>query len=270
MMGRMDAPYRLVASDLDGTLLGSGGVLSERSIAAMRALDASDIELVVVTGRPPRWLGVVQELGLHGEAICANGALVCDLATGAVLSYRPMAVESAREVALALRRALPDVVFAVEHEQGFGHEAGYRPRLAVPDDTTVAHVEDLLVAPVTKLLARHDVLDSDALLDVARGAIESLATATHSSRGGLVEISALGVTKATALAGVCADRGVEREQVLAFGDMPNDLPMLEWAGHGVAVANAHPDVLAAADEVTGSNEEDGVAAFLERCFALTP
>ncbi len=83
----------------------------------------------------------------------------------------------------------------------------------------------------------------------------------------MLEISAAGVSKATALARLCEQRDIDRRDVIAFGDMPNDLPMLAWAGHAVAVANAHPDVRAAADEVTASNDESGVALVLERLFS---
>ena len=85
-----------------------------------------------------------------------------------------------------------------------------------------------------------------------------------SSEDALLEISAAGVSKASALAAVCSARGIAAEEVIAFGDMPNDLPMLTWAGRGVAVANAHPEVLAAADEITAGNDECGVAQVLER------
>jgi hydroxymethylpyrimidine pyrophosphatase-like HAD family hydrolase len=95
-----------------------------------------------------------------------------------------------------------------------------------------------------------------------------LAEFSHSSTNDtLLEISAAGVSKASALARLCRQRGIEREDVIAFGDMPNDLPMLAWAGHAVAVANAHPEVIAAADEVTASNDESGVALVLERLFS---
>jgi hydroxymethylpyrimidine pyrophosphatase-like HAD family hydrolase len=117
-------------------------------------------------------------------------------------------------------------------------------------------------------MLRHDHLLADALVDRARAVVGHLAELTHSNSGdGLLEISAAGVSKATTLARLCAEHRVARDQVLAFGDMPNDLPMLEWAGHAVAVANGHPDVLAAADEVTTSNDDAGVARVLERLFA---
>jgi hydroxymethylpyrimidine pyrophosphatase-like HAD family hydrolase len=105
-------------------------------------------------------------------------------------------------------------------------------------------------------------------VDRARAVAGHLAEFTHSnSTDGLLEISAAGVSKAAALARFCDERGIGREDVVAFGDMPNDLPMLEWAGHGVAVANAHPEVLAAADEVTATNDDGGVAIVLERLFS---
>jgi hydroxymethylpyrimidine pyrophosphatase-like HAD family hydrolase len=122
--------------------------------------------------------------------------------------------------------------------------------------------------PAVKLMLRHDQLLADALLDRARAVVGHLAELTHSNSGdGLLEISAQGISKATTLERVCAEHGVAREEVIAFGDMPNDLPMLEWAGYAVAVANGHPDVLAAAAEVTASNDEAGVARVLERLFA---
>jgi hydroxymethylpyrimidine pyrophosphatase-like HAD family hydrolase len=89
---------------------------------------------------------------------------------------------------------------------------------------------------------------------------------TYSSNSGLIEVSAAGVTKAAGLAWVCAHLEVPADKVVAFGDMPNDVPMLTWAGHGVAMANAHDELLAVADEVTAPNSEDGVAQVLERWF----
>jgi HAD superfamily hydrolase (TIGR01484 family) len=119
---------------------------------------------------------------------------------------------------------------------------------------------------VVKLLARHEELGSDELLAAARAAVGAGATLTHSSNDGLLEISAADVSKASGLASLAAELGVPAAETVAFGDMPNDLPMLAWAGHGVAVANAHPEVLAAADEVTASNDDDGVAEVLARWF----
>jgi Cof subfamily protein (haloacid dehalogenase superfamily) len=258
----------IVASDLDGTIVRSDGTFSERTVEAIAAVEAAGSSFVMVTGRPVRWMRQVADLTRHhGLAVCANGALLYDLHSEEVVRSWLLAPESASEVVEALRQALPGIAFAVERlELGFGHEPGYRPRWDSTDPVSQAPVEQLLSADVVKLLARHESLSSDELLQAAREAVPEAAELTHSSNDGLLEISAVGVSKASGLATVCADLGVAADAVVAFGDMPNDLPMLSWAGLGVAVANAHPEVLAAADEVCPSNDEDGVADFLSRWF----
>lgn len=224
--------------------------------------------VVLVTGRPPRLMsGIADATGHHGLAICANGALVYDLHTETIVESHPLSVSTARALAEQLRASIPGIGFAVESTDGrFGHEPEYRPRWQT-DDTTVAAMEILLDAPLAKLLARHEDMNPDELLAKARSVVTSdLAMLTHSSRDRLLEISAAGVSKATTLAALCEEHGYDAQAVVAFGDMINDLPMLAWAGHSVAVANAHPDVLAAVDEVTASNDDDGVAVVLERLF----
>ncbi|MBV9291446.1 MAG: HAD family phosphatase [Frankiales bacterium] len=265
-----DQPWspRVVATDLDGTIVRSDGTISDRTRVALRAAEDAGALVVIVTGRPPRWLsGIADEAGHRGLAICANGALVWDLHDQRVVASYPLAVEVASEIAAALRAELPDLGFAVESGAGFAHEAAYRPRWATDERTVVAQIDELLTQPVAKLLARHEGLSADELLARARRVVDdSVATLTHSSREGLLEISAAGVTKASTLTALCAEHGLTGDDAVAFGDMPNDLPMLAWARHAVAVANAHPEVLAAVDEVTGSNDADGVATVLERFF----
>src|SRR5581483_4616684 len=122
--------------------------------------------------------------------------------------------------------------------------------------------------PAVKLLARVDGYDADTLSALAATAAGDLVEATHSSYGGMIEMSRRGVTKGTGLARIAAELGVAAPDVLAFGDMPNDVPMLAWAGRSVAVANAHPLARAAATDTTLSNVDDGVAAYLEKLLAL--
>lgn len=263
----MSAP-RLVASDLDGTVVRSDGTVSSRTRRAMASVEAAGATFVMVTGRPVRWMGrIAEETGHRGLAVCANGALLYDLHTEQVVQSWLLSTSAAREVATSLRRALPGIAFAVERlHLGFAHEPEYRPRWDSTDPLMQGPVEQLLSEDVVKLLARHSELGSDELLAAARAAVPEGAELTHSSSDGLLEISAAGVSKASGLATVCAELGVDASEVVAFGDMPNDLPMLAWAGLGVAVANAHPEVLAAADEVTASNDDDGVAEVLTRWF----
>lgn len=263
----------VVATDLDGTVVRSDGTISERTkLALTRAADAGAL-VVIVTGRPPRWLGgIADATGHHGLAICANGALVYDLTTESVVDSRPIDVAVVRRLMAELRTAVPGIGFAIERVDGqFAHEPEYHPRWEPEAATIVGEIEEMLTGPVSKLLARDEHLGADDLLAQANNVLASnIATFTHSSvDGGLLEISALGVTKATTLAEVIAEHGYGATDVIAFGDMPNDLAMLEWAGRGVAVANAHPAVLGIVDEVTGSNDDDGVAQVLERYFAAT-
>jgi Cof subfamily protein (haloacid dehalogenase superfamily) len=258
---------RLFATDLDGTLLRGDGTVSDRTRAALAAVEASGRALVLVTGRPPRWMPpVVEQTGHTGLALCANGAVVYDLAEERVMQEHLIDPEVGAKVVAAIRDALPDVVFAVERSRarGLGREEAYTPYLGARGEVLVAEVDDLLAEPVTKLLARHDDMDPDEMLARVREVVGDLVEVTHSSSRGLMEISASGVSKAVALSRLADELGVAADEVVAFGDMPNDLPMLGWAGHAVAVANAHPDVLSAADEVTASNEDDGVALVIER------
>jgi Cof subfamily protein (haloacid dehalogenase superfamily) len=259
----------VVATDLDGTVVRSDGTISARTRAALEAAADAGALIVIVTGRPPRWLaGVADATGHHGLAICANGALIYDLATEQVVGSRPIDVGVVRRLIGDLRSSVPGVGFAIERVDGqFAHEADYHPRWSPESETVIGDLDAVMTGPIAKLLARREGIDSDELLAQARNALgEDAASLTHSSIDGLLEISALGVTKATTLAQVLAERGFQAEDVIAFGDMPNDLAMLEWAGHGVAVANAHPDVIAVVDEVTASNDDDGVALVVERLF----
>ena len=258
---------RLVATDLDGTVVRTDGTIAARTRDVIGRIEAEGVPFVMVTGRPPRWMAPVVEMtGHRGIAVCANGALVYDLHTEQVVERFLLGEDDALDVVTALKRDLPGIAFAVErNEYGFSHEEAYVPAWEQPDSVP-RPVEQLVEGGVVKLLARHPELGSDDLLAAARAAVGDRATFTHSSGDGLLEISAAGISKASGLAHLARERGVDAADVVAFGDMPNDLPMLAWAGLGVAMGNAHPDVLALADEVTASNDDDGVAQVLERWF----
>jgi Cof subfamily protein (haloacid dehalogenase superfamily) len=259
----------LVACDLDGTLLRSDGTLDDRSLSAIATVRAAGATLVICTARPSRWLRpFAAAVGPGAVAICANGGVVWDLDADALLHASPLLPEDARAVVGRLTAALPGGAWAVERVGGFAREPGYVSHWPVPEGTAVQNVEALLAEPAVKLMLRHEQFLADALLERARAVVGDLAQLSHSNSADcLLEISAAGVSKASALSAFCERRRIGRERVIAFGDMPNDLPMLRWAGHGVAVANAHAEVLDAADEVTTSNDEAGVARVLERIFS---
>ncbi|MFG1617486.1 HAD family hydrolase [Nonomuraea wenchangensis] len=259
---RSDPTPRLVATDLDGTALRRDGTVSPRTVAAFARVEDSGAMLVFVTGRPPRWMGgVASAVRHHGLAICANGALIYDLHTERIVESHLIEAEVLEEVVAQLRANVSDLVFSVEYEAGFAHESDFLDRRVVE-----AQAASMTARPCAKLLALHPHMDADELHVVVHDLVGHLVTATHSSRRGLIEMSAQGVTKATALAAFADEQGIEAHEVVAFGDMPNDLPMLGWAGTSYAVANAHPDVLAAVDHVTAANDEDGVAQVLEKLF----
>jgi len=258
----------LVATDLDGTLLGRDGTVSSRTAAAVARVEAAGVPLVIVTGRPPRWLdAVAEQLDHRGIAVCANGALIWDLHTGRMVASDPLDPAVLGSVTERLRAALPEATFAVEYGDAFTHEHAYPVRWEGDNPhVRVGVLAELLSRSAAKLLVRHSAYRPDDLLLAAQHILGDAVTLTHSSHDGLLEISAAGVTKASGLARVAETHGVAPADVLAFGDMPNDLPMFAWAGRSVAVANAHPSVLRAADGLTASNAADGVAAYLERFF----
>ncbi len=260
----------LIATDLDGTLVRDDDTISDRTARTLARAAAAGTVVVLVTGRPVRWLPrVYQQLAAGYPAICGNGAAIYDPASDSVRDVRPLAVEVLASVCDRLRAAVPGIVFAVEVDGGRAmlHERGYELRWDLGDPAVRAvDYGELASASAVKLLARAPEKDPDRLATAIRGAVGDAVEVTHSSTSGLVEMSAAGITKATGLALVAAEHGVAAADAVAFGDMPNDVPMLTWAGRAVAVANAHPEALAAADEVTLSNMDDGVAAWLESHF----
>ncbi|WP_341718183.1 HAD family hydrolase [Micromonospora sp. FIMYZ51] len=270
----MEATPRLIASDIDGTLLRDDRTLSAHTAAVLARISAGGTPVVLVTGRPIRWLRLVyDQLAEPLPAVCANGAVVYDPVNDEVLRADPLAPELLAEVARRLRAEVPGVSLAVEIVDGrqMRHEAHYPLRWDADEAAirVVEHPDELHSLPAVKLLARAEAHpDPDRFTQLVAEALTGLAEATHSSRSGLVEISAVGVTKAAGLAWYCHRIGVEAADVLAFGDMPNDVPMLTWAGRAVAVANAHPAVRAVADDVTSANSTDGVATYLEKVFGV--
>jgi len=254
---------RLAAIDLDGTLLRSDGTLSHRTKAAVTSVAARGVEVVLVTARGPRTVrDLARDLGIGGEAIVSNGAMVLDLATGRLRRIRAIETDVAVRLVRGLRERFPGILFAVEAE-AFAHEPGFSAwDWDPPAGTRVGDALDLLDEPATKLVLRHEGHELEVIAAVARELAGDHAAVWLSGRW-VVEISAAGVDKAAALAELCEELGVARVDVVAFGDQQNDLPMLAWAGRAVAVANAHPDVIALADEITAANDDDGVALVLE-------
>jgi len=272
-----DGVMQMVACDLDGTIVRADGRISQRTLAALAACERRGIHVVFVTGRPPRWMDPIVEMtGHRGLALCGNGALVVNLATGAVVSSRGLSGATVLTVTELLRSCIPGAAFALETLDGFRREPDYLvPVHIAPGEIRVASMPGLLAdsPTVVKILCkqsadRYGDMDSDQMLRLARTHLGPLAEVVHSNPNGhMLEISAPGVTKASALAWLAGELGVVAEQVVAFGDMPNDVPMLTWAGSGYAMAGGHPDALAAAGGQAPPCDQDGVAQVIETLLA---
>jgi Cof subfamily protein (haloacid dehalogenase superfamily) len=263
----------LIACDVDGTLIVDDETVTPRTRNAVCAAVDAGVQFVLATGRPPRWVQpVVDELGFAPMAVCANGAVIYDPATDRVVSARTLSIEILSGLAEIATRVIPGAGLAVER-LGCAHDTatpqfvsspGYEHAWLNPDNTEVS-IEDLLSAPAVKLLIRKaGARSADMVAELAMhiGLLEG--DITYSTSNGLIEIVPLGVSKATGIAEIARPQGITDDDMVAFGDMPNDVPMLLRAGHGVAMGNAHPDAVAAADEVTTPNTDDGVARVLER------
>ncbi len=266
---------KLVASDLDGTLLNSEGQISPRTRAALEACWAAGIPVVGVTGRGPRLLDSVRvALDGRGIAVLAQGGFVVDLERDEVLRTVGLPRDQAQSVIEAIEDVAGELIVAVE-------DAAEQSEISGP--LRVQHGFDWPYPEPAHLLPRHEVLPAGAVLKVflrssTLGQDELLARAksvvdpadaevTHAGLG-FIEVLPPGITKATGLAIALERYGVDLGDVLVFGDMPNDAPMFRWAGFGrVAVANAHADLRAIADEVTLSNDDDGVAVYLDRLLS---
>lgn len=254
---------RLVATDLDGTLLRSDGSLSERTATAIASAEQAGVDVVFVTARPPRWLhDLADAVGGHGVALCGNGAFVLDVARREVVESWPFSAAQLADVTTVLRETVPGIAFAVECADGMRREQDFVDDYA--DEYEPGSVDGRVAG---KLLARAPHQSHEEFLQRVERAVAGRAELGFSGAVGLAELTPKDVTKASGLARWCAGRGIDAADVWACGDMPNDLPMLRWAGRSFAVGNAHESVLAEADERLGSNDDDAVAVLLEQLAA---
>ncbi len=266
----MTAPPRftVVATDLDGTLLRGDLTVSARTRAALARAQARGARHLVVTGRPAGGCRTLFEsLGYQGLAVCGQGAQLYDVTTRQLLSTATLDRPAVRRLVDRIGEVAGPLEFGVVTAgldgeflvtRAFGERVRHGWRL-VRDEA------ELWAGPIEKVLIRARELDDDRLAALATGICADQVSVTHSGEG-MVELLPVGVSKARGLAAAARVLGFSPAATVAFGDMPNDLPMLAWAGHGVAMANAHPDLRRLADEIAPSNEEDGVAAVLERLF----
>ena len=257
---------------MDGTIVSSYERISPRTIEAFTQAHEAGVEIFFVTGRPPRWMREIKEAFGFGNAICANGAMHYDLLKEEVIEEWLIPLDQQFEFVNRMRRAVPSISFATEYGDEFHHERAYIPRWDVGvDNHPVERIEEKLLKPAFKMLARCSNLEftSDELLEIAVREAGDLVTITHSNAGeSLLEISSLGVSKGETLSRLTARMGFGAEDVVTFGDNPNDFSMLSWASRSWAMADGHKDAPKYAKFVAEPHHHDGVAIVIEELLAL--
>lgn len=263
----MTFPYKLVATDLDGTLLRDDGTVSGRTREALAAVTAAGAAHIIVTGRGVPWTRhILDDLGYEGLAVCGQGAqvyhagehkLLTSLTLDRQLAGLALSKVEAEIGPLALAASRDGLDGEVLVGPGYRVQEGPLPAVFVEDPA------EMWSAPLNKVYIQHPGLDDDALAEATRAAVGNLVDVVMAGPG-IVEILPLGLSKATGLSLAARRLGVKAADTIAFGDMPNDIPMFAWSQHGVAMANAHEDLKAVAHEITASNEDDGIAVVLEQ------
>lgn len=268
---------RLIATDLDGTLLDSSSSVSGRTRAALDAARAQGVLVVPVTARQPIGLrAIAAEADFRDWALCSNGAYATHLTDGRMLFAEELSPATVRTLAEALTASVPGLLFASVRDagetfiaqEGYAAIADHSDHRRDPDTMGGVPLDEVLDGPSVKFVIRHPELAPEIVFDALRALGLSGYEATLSGAP-FVEVMAEGVSKATGLARLCAHLGIDRADVLAFGDALNDVEMLRWAGRGVAMGGAAAAVRDAADEQTVSNDDHGVARVVERMLAAS-
>ncbi len=268
-------PPTLIVSDVDGTLIDDDNTVRPLTREAIGRAAKAGTAFVLATGRPPRWIAeIADQLDTLGYAVCANGAIVYDVARDKVLhtaTLDPPALIRLAEIASDL---IPGCGLAAERVGATAHDAatppfvasaGYEHAWLNPDHIEVGD-DEVVARPAVKLLVRKPGMRSDEMARRLSEVVGDLAAVTFSTDNGLIELALPGINKASGLKKLADIASLPTDAVIAFGDMPNDVEMLRWADRGVAMANAHPAAKAAADEIATSNHDDGVGRVLMRWY----
>lgn len=270
----------LIATDLDGTLMPDGSTsVPSYTAEVLRRADAAGIPVVFVTARPLRWMDSFwPHVGAHARAIVSNGAVTYDAAAGKAVHVAGIDADAGLAIAAAVTAAVPSASFALECLDGMRLDPGFDEPYPTPPGTPRGPLDQVWDATALKVLVRYDarppspadhLADHTDFHDAVEAAVGDRATVTWSVAG-VAEISAAGVTKASALARLCEQLGVAPTDVVAFGDMPNDIAMLSWAGTSYAMAHAHPSVVEVADHVAPPCADEGVAQVLTGLLDRVP
>lgn len=267
---------RLIATDMDRTLLRSDHTISARTLAAFEAARQAGVEVVAISGRQPYSIAsLVMGTALEGVVVGANGAVAMDIRTQQVLFEETLAVASQQELAAAMVAAYPGLKAVSVRKAGnlYVTEDGYTGNKVPGAEASPWEIEfrpaplaEVLAEPSVKLVLEHPAISAEQLLATA---VQLNIPGCHPTTSGapFLEVSRAGINKGTALTRICQQRDIPLSDVVAFGDNLNDIEMLQAAGHGVAMGNALPETQRVADEITATNDEDGVALVIERLLA---
>jgi Cof subfamily protein (haloacid dehalogenase superfamily) len=260
----LSRPPRLILVDLDGTLVGADQTISPRNAAALERAVAAGARVVIATGRPVRLLAPVRESLGHSIALCYNGAIVLDLASGEVIEAHLLDGDVFRRAVESVRAEGLRFIVAVEGmpDVGIRGEIGFREGYEMPRGT----LEEITDAGIVKGLIRSTGDQFGEVWDAFSTGFPGVLEVTRSGIEGLIEISRAGVSKGGIIDELARSWGIDPADAIAFGDMPNDLEMFRWAGRSVAMDNAEPEVKLAATEVGAHHDSDAVAQVLERWF----
>jgi HAD superfamily hydrolase (TIGR01484 family) len=259
---------RLVACDLDGTLIARDNELSPRVASAVAAVVDAGITVIAVSGRPWQWvLELAREHRLLPYSVVSNGAALVEVGSGAV-EHNGLADGAVLGLMERIRAAVPGITFAVDKVDGLAHEPGFHdPQYLGTGIDPPTDLIPLVETDVIKLIARRDGVPSEELVALLDHDVMAGAGVPYAGFGGWVEILASGVSKASGLALVADRLGVDASEVMALGDEWNDVPMFDWAGTAVAMGNAPAHVQAAAHRVAPTADDDGAAVVLEGLLA---
>lgn len=262
---------QLIVTDLDGTFLSPDGTVSAENAAAVAAAAEAGVPFVFATGRPGFWLHCLDDVqAAHPLVIVTNGAAVYHLATGELSDVRGIAADTLADFATRVRAAVPGTLFGVEFRDMFAREH----ELPDSDGSVFGRVGTLqelaLHDTVLRLLAMHDELTSDDLLArvMELGTDMQVTYSARDTEHALLELMAPGVSKASALAAICDHLGVHPDAVAAFGDMPNDMDMLDWVGMPFRMDHVHPSLMERGYPAAGSNAESGVGRKVMELLSL--
>lgn len=272
-----DMKPQLIVSDIDGTLIDSNDRISPRLRDVLYRAAHAGAEIALATGRPHRWLyPVLDQLAIRPICVTANGAVLYDSATETILKRYELKPETMAMVLDIARQAIPYKVAVGVERVGTDAQASDEDSYVVtpdfmhtwnPDGFGVDCESGVIGQPAVKMLLRCEDLTAAEMHELVAPLIDpDEAHITYSIKEGLLEVSRPGITKEAGVRALATLHDVPRERIVAFGDMPNDIEMLEWVGLGVAMGNASDEVKEAADEVTATNDQWGVAAILERWF----